>query len=82
MIKSTAEVRQAFLDFFASKQHQIVKSSSLVPGTDATLLFTNAGMVQFKNIFTGLSRLRFGLKDSKRCANFISKCATKHKNKC
>jgi alanyl-tRNA synthetase len=53
MIKSTAEVRQAFLDFFASKQHQIVKSSSLVPGTDATLLFTNAGMVPFKDVFLG-----------------------------
>lgn len=53
MIKSTAEVRQAFLDFFASKQHQIVKSSSLVPGNDATLLFTNAGMVPFKDVFLG-----------------------------
>ena len=51
MIKSTAEVRQAFLDFFATKQHQIVKSSSLVPGNDATLLFTNAGMVPFKDVF-------------------------------
>ncbi len=53
MIKSTAEVRQAFLDFFATKQHQIVKSSSLVPGNDATLLFTNAGMVPFKDVFLG-----------------------------
>lgn len=53
MIKTTAEVRQAFLDFFATKQHQIVKSSSLVPGNDATLLFTNAGMVPFKDVFLG-----------------------------
>lgn len=53
MIKSTSEVRQAFLDFFATKQHQIVKSSSLVPGNDATLLFTNAGMVPFKDVFVG-----------------------------
>lgn len=53
MIRSTAEVRQAFLDFFATKQHQIVKSSSLVPGNDATLLFTNAGMVPFKDVFLG-----------------------------
>jgi alanyl-tRNA synthetase len=53
MKKSTAEVRQAFLDFFATKQHQIVKSSSLVPGNDATLLFTNAGMVPFKDVFLG-----------------------------
>ena len=53
MIKSTSEVRQAFLDFFATKQHQIVKSSSLVPGNDATLLFTNAGMVPFKDVFLG-----------------------------
>ncbi|NQY87985.1 MAG: alanine--tRNA ligase [Colwellia sp.] len=53
MIKSTAEVRQAFLDFFATKQHQIVNSSSLVPGNDATLLFTNAGMVPFKDVFLG-----------------------------
>ncbi|GLX79638.1 alanine--tRNA ligase [Thalassotalea insulae] len=53
MIKTSADLRQAFLDFYASKQHQVVSSSSLVPGNDATLLFTNAGMVQFKDVFLG-----------------------------
>ena len=50
---TTAEVRQQFLDFFANKQHEIVASSSLIPGNDKTLLFTNAGMVQFKDVFLG-----------------------------
>ncbi|WP_158007100.1 alanine--tRNA ligase [Rheinheimera salexigens] len=50
---TSANIRRAFLDFFASKQHQIVPSSSLIPGNDATLLFTNAGMVQFKDVFLG-----------------------------
>jgi len=51
-MKST-EVRQKFLDFFAARDHQIVASSSLVPANDPTLLFTNAGMVQFKEAFLG-----------------------------
>ncbi|MBP9713497.1 MAG: alanine--tRNA ligase [Sterolibacterium sp.] len=50
---NSAEIRQKFLDFFASKGHTIVVSSSLVPGNDPTLLFTNSGMVQFKDVFTG-----------------------------
>ncbi|MEH6457724.1 MAG: alanine--tRNA ligase [Cocleimonas sp.] len=50
---STAEIRQSFLGFFEQKGHQIVSSSSLIPGNDKTLLFTNAGMVQFKDVFLG-----------------------------
>ena len=68
MIKTTAELRQAFLQFFASKQHQIVPSSSLVPGNDATLLFTNAGMVPFKDVFLGAeSRSYTRATSSQRC---------------
>jgi len=50
---STSDIRDKFLRFFADADHTIVPSSSLVPGTDKTLLFTNAGMVQFKDVFTG-----------------------------
>src|SRR6266545_1016423 len=48
-----AEVRARFLDFFAARGHERVRSSPLVPADDPTLLFTNAGMVQFKDVFTG-----------------------------
>lgn len=56
MSKSTAEIRKAYLDFFQSKGHHVVSSSSLVPGNDPTLLFTNAGMNQFKDVFLGLDK--------------------------
>jgi alanyl-tRNA synthetase len=50
------DIRKNFLDFFARNDHQVVPSSSLVPRNDPTLMFTNAGMVQFKNVFTGLEK--------------------------
>jgi len=50
------ELRQAFLDFFAERDHEVVASSPLVPGNDPTLLFTNAGMVQFKDVFLGVEK--------------------------
>ncbi len=52
-IMTGTEIRQSFNDFFISKGHTFVQSSSLVPGGDQTLLFTNAGMVQFKDVFLG-----------------------------
>src|SRR5688572_13136416 len=51
--QSSSAVRQAFLEFFRERGHEVVKSSSLVPSDDPTLLFVNAGMVQFKDVFTG-----------------------------
>ncbi|MDP2156814.1 MAG: alanine--tRNA ligase-related protein, partial [Nitrospirota bacterium] len=50
---NSIEIRNTFLEYFRSKGHEIVRSSSVVPGNDATLLFTNAGMVQFKGVFQG-----------------------------
>lgn len=65
---STAELRQKFLNFFAEHGHTKVKSSSLVPGNDATLLFTNAGMVQFKDVFLGQEKRDYSrATTSQRC---------------
>jgi alanyl-tRNA synthetase len=64
----TSEIRTAFLEFFRSKGHTIVPSSSLVPSNDPTLLFTNSGMVQFKNVFLGSERLSYvRAADVQRC---------------
>ena len=56
---TTAEIRTSFLEFFRARGHAVEASSSLVPRDDPTLLFTNAGMVQFKNVFTGLESLDY-----------------------
>ena len=67
-MKTSAEIRQTFLDFFASKGHTIVPSAPLVPGNDPTLLFTNSGMVQFKNVFLGSEKLSYvRAADVQRC---------------
>ncbi|WP_342221520.1 alanine--tRNA ligase [Candidatus Fukatsuia endosymbiont of Tuberolachnus salignus] len=68
MSKSTAEIRQAFLDFFRNKGHRIVSSSFLIPDNDPTLLFTNAGMNQFKDVFLGLDKRDYSrAATSQRC---------------
>lgn len=58
-MKTSAEIRKLFLDYFAGKGHEIVASSPLVPANDPTLLFTNAGMVQFKDLFLGLETRKY-----------------------
>src|SRR5512147_958799 len=55
-MQSVNDIRKAFLDFFARHDHRVVSSSALVPRNDPTLMFTNAGMVQFKNVFTGVEK--------------------------
>ena len=65
---TTAQIRHKFLDYFNSKGHEIVASSSLVPGNDPTLLFTNAGMVQFKDVFLGQDKRSYTTAaSSQRC---------------
>jgi len=67
-MKTSAQIRTAFLEFFKDKQHEIVGSSSLVPGNDPTLLFTNAGMVQFKDVFLGQEKRAYvRATSSQRC---------------
>ncbi|MCC6865165.1 MAG: alanine--tRNA ligase [Ignavibacteria bacterium] len=67
-MKKSIEIRQDFLDFFASKNHKIIPSASVIPYNDPTLIFTNAGMNQFKDVFLGT-----GTRDYKRCAD-TQKC--------
>ena len=68
MYMTSAQLRRAFLDYFAGKGHQIVASSSLIPGNDPTLLFTNAGMVQFKDVFLGQDKRNYSRAvTSQRC---------------
>ena len=67
-MKTTADIRRDFLDFFAERGHTIVPSASLVPGNDPTLLFTNSGMVQFKDVFLGAEKRSYvRAADVQRC---------------
>ncbi len=69
-----AEIRQTFLDFFVEHGHTIVPSASLVPGGDQTLLFTNAGMVQFKDVFLGIDKRPYKrATDSQKCMRVAGK---------
>ena len=56
--KSLNQIRDTFLKYFEKNDHKIVESSNLVPNNDPTLMFANSGMVQFKNVFTGLEKKR------------------------
>ena len=66
--KTTSDIRRDFLDFFAARGHTIVPSAPLVPGNDPTLLFTNSGMVQFKDVFLGAEKRSYvRAADVQRC---------------
>ena len=67
-MQSVSDIRRTFLEYFAKNGHEIVPSSPLVPRNDPTLMFTNAGMVQFKNVFTGLEKRPYS------CATTSQKC--------
>ena len=66
-MKSSSDIRDAFLNYFRDRDHQVVASSSLVPGNDPTLLFTNAGMVQFKDVFLGLEKRPYNKAVTSQC---------------
>ncbi|MBI3025692.1 MAG: alanine--tRNA ligase, partial [Candidatus Tectomicrobia bacterium] len=69
-----SETRRMFLDYFQEKGHRIARSSLLVPANDPTLLFTNAGMVQFKDVFTGLERREYSrATSSQKCLRVSGK---------
>ncbi|HEY3523149.1 MAG TPA: alanine--tRNA ligase [Candidatus Limnocylindrales bacterium] len=69
-----AEIRRRFVDFFAARDHEVVPSASLVPAADPTLLFTNSGMVQFKNVFTGAEKRSYSrATDYQRCLRVAGK---------
>jgi len=71
---TSAEIRQSFLDFFETRGHTIVPSMSLVPGGDQTLLFTNSGMVQFKDVFLGTGKRPYSrVADSQKCMRVAGK---------
>ncbi|MFK5108371.1 alanine--tRNA ligase-related protein, partial [Klebsiella pneumoniae] len=71
---TSVEIRQQFLDFFASKQHKIVPSSPIVVKNDPTLLFTNAGMNQFKDYFLGNKKSEFSrIADTQKCLRVSGK---------
>ena len=68
------EIRQSYIDFFKNKDHTFVRSSSLVPGGDSTLLFTNAGMVQFKDVFLGTDQRKYNrATNSQKCIRVAGK---------
>src|SRR6476661_6023552 len=74
MSMTAKEIRQAFLDFFASKGHQIVQSAPIVVKDDPTLMFTNAGMNQFKDLFLGEAPIKYPrVADTQRCLRVSGK---------
>ncbi len=66
-MKSSSDIRSAFLNYFRDRDHEVVASSSLIPGNDPTLLFTNAGMVQFKDVFLGLEKRAYNKAVTSQC---------------
>src|SRR6202008_5069826 len=73
-MKSLSDVRSGFLEFFAQRGHTVVPSSPLVPQNDPTLMFTNAGMVQFKNLFTGAEKRDYARAATRaNCVRYVGK---------